>query len=328
MTYLIRFIAELTFFHASIPRLVYDKAAGMPTAHIEQEWELCGSSDAGSDDCIISCTDKTVLSAPGRLYVKQCLVPGFHFTLTSSGDQIAVDKASELLAGAGGKAQILRCTTQSERERDIVEIRYARAGSAKMLLFTATHSLKVRRTDGKMGALPAADLRCGDFLLTRLGAGRVEQVLSRTLKTVCFEVELRDRSSTFFVGSRDFDADDFVQVFGELAPRPMDDYVKVLRFRHFQGFKDLLFNCEALQVCRNDMDKCGYSADLNACQLGPGKMFVNGQMAERVVHTLKYYQLHGKLKLTPRDVVVSRAYERAVLDVVQHEVGDLEFDEL
>ena len=107
-----------------------------------------------------------------------------------------------------------------------------------------------------------------------------------------------------------------VEVYGDVAPPRTDEVVKLLRFRHHNNFEYLL-ECESLRACRESLRETGYPAALRGANLGPGKLFVQPDLAERVLATLRL----RRQSLGAGDVVVSRGFEAAVLEAVRRRDG-------
>lgn len=109
----------------------------------------------------------------------------------------------------------------------------------------------------------------------------------------------------------------FVEVYGELAPPRRDERVKLLRFNRFERFREALLENAELQACRMDLERHDFSPDLHQHGLGPGKMFVQPQLAHGVLASLRE---RGE-RLRAGDVVVSRAFEAMVLEAVRRREG-------
>jgi len=94
----------------------------------------------------------------------------------------------------------------------------------------------------------------------------------------------------------------FVEVYGELAPPPSDQFVKILKFRRSTNFKEALLDGPELRACREDLKSHGFFADLSEYELGPGKMFVSSTLAGRTLNVLR----QRKTILQAREAVVDR----------------------
>jgi len=174
------------------------------------------------------------------------------------------------------------------------------------------------------------DLKKGDELFTQGSKCVIQSVNVEKEETECFQVEFESAESCVFVAMADAlylappPCDMRLEVYGELCPRSEKSNVKILMFKfsNFNKFEKWLLRddeSDKLCKCRCDLENEGYFADLAKHDLGPGKMFVDPWMARFVIHELEEREKRTGRKLTPRDVVVSKEFERVVLEVIhQH----------
>ena len=100
-----------------------------------------------------------------------------------------------------------------------------------------------------------------------------------------------------------------VEVYGATLPKLKNEQVKILSFNRFDNVRESLLENVELEACRQGLEKQGFSADLIVYMLGPGKMLVRADLAERVLQALESRR-GAPLKCT--DVVVSREFEPIV----------------
>jgi len=125
------------------------------------------------------------------------------------------------------------------------------------------------------------------------------------------EIEFEDPTATMLVADgEDSEQFHYVEVFGELTPPSGDDYVKILHFKRYDGFRDVLLESAELRLCREQLEQAGFDANLR-----PGTMFVGPHLASRVMTALQHRRAAGG-EVKASSVVVSRAYEHTVLDCV------------
>jgi len=235
-------------------------------------------------------------------------------------------RQGDCFRGANDIATVRFIKNHGPRDRDIVRLRMqsARSGAAGLLTITASQQLPVFQSSmGAFRPTAAADIKKGDRVRARdnefVDVLFVEHVV---MYTDVIEVEFENRHSTILVSDPAGDSAGlfFVEVYGELAPPSTDSYVKLLKFRRFTCFDEALGSAGMLGAIRQKMIRDGHSPDLrdyDGGALGPGKMFVDSHVAQAVLFTLRQ---RAKPTLAT-EVVVSKAFEAAVLDAVLHIPG-------
>jgi len=217
----------------------------------------------------------------------------------------------QILRGGHGLSYVSRSEEHVARRRDVVKLCYKSPDGSRSgeVVLTANHSIKVRACNAmSFSPIPAGDVREGDHLRAVDVDVVVDSAEIFALHTNVLAVEFENRSSTIFVCGPESSEALFVEVYGVLAPRPANDFVKVLRFRHFHGLDDALRTSPELMACRSALFQAGISENHEM------KIFVEDRMADAVLASVQ----HHRRRLTPRDVVVSKAYERSVLDTVRN----------
>jgi len=286
----------------------------VPASHLEEQEE------GASMDAELELGEAQ--SAPAATDTHHCLLP---WTLVqkpcNTADYIAVTnlKTGSCIRGGMGIATIRHIETHAKRDRDIIDIHFIEEKSSIQghMSVTASQQLPVlRQCAHKFAALSASNVQSNDRLRTRSSEAIVFTVERYVVSTEVTAVEFEDRCSTMFVANPTENAV-FVEVYGELAPLGADIHVKILHFRRCTNFKQALLDGEALRACRDDLENHGFSSDLLKYNLGPGKLFVDHHMAERTLAALRQ---RGRAT-QPSEIIVSRAFEAAVLDAALHIPG-------
>lgn len=205
------------------------------------------------------------------------------------------------------------------RDRDVVILKYTVDSdvSGRSLRVTANHALPVLRPSSqKCCQLPAADIHVGDRLCTlSTGFALVASFQQVTLTTSVTEIELEDSSATMLVAEGEgLEQCHFVEVFGELTPPSGEDYVKILHFKRYDGFREKLLESPELRLCREQLQRAGFDANLR-----PGSMFVGPHLAGRVMTALQQRRSNGG-EIKASTIIVSRTYEYQVLDCILNQV--------
>jgi hypothetical protein len=265
-------------------------------------------------------------TAPAALEVRQCLLPG---TLALTPEGIAcmddVVQGQVFVSCGSAASRVLHSRALPARNRDLVQWEYTVGTNParRSLRLTTNHALPILRRGGRRRCqLPAADVCVGDNLYTQTGLALVQVVEKCTVQTAVQEIELINVDATMLVAEgQDSEKHHFVEVHGELAPPSSDDYVKLLRFKRFDQFHTLR-NSLGLRACCDRLDAAGFSVDV---QPPPGKMFVSAHLAERVLKMVEKRRATGDLLVQASTVIVSRFFEHAVLDAVEHELRGRNF---
>jgi len=256
-------------------------------------------------------------SAPAGVSLRQCLLPGTE-VLASNGDRKPVDRLEqgEHLFPIPTQSVVSELNKLPLRDRDVMQLTYlvGQHQAEINLRVTTNHALLVLPQRRKQyESLPAADIKVGDKLRALTDSAIIKRTEKLLLNTEVTEITLSDSSTTMLVASDpDVQTQAFVQVYGELAPAPRDDYVKVLVFRRHDNFQELLLESDELRAIRNDLARSGFSADLSP--LGPAKLFVGSYLVPHVTRAIR----ERRIQLTAGTVIVSHSFERAVLDVVNN----------
>lgn len=225
-------------------------------------------------------------------------------------------EVNQNIRGSRGWSIVRRRAEHPTTRRDVVQLRYSSQDGNMQgaLSLTAHHSMLVCPQNARsFSPMPAGDVQRGDLLRAVDGEVVVDTVETLELTTEVLSMEFENRSSTVFVCGPDSPNDLFVEVYGELAPPPAGDFVKLLRFRHFRGLSDALRASPQLSACQDALIRAGFPAQ----SLQAGYLFVDDRIASAVIATVAA----GRFRLTHRDVIVSKAFERGVLDAVGHHVG-------
>jgi hypothetical protein len=92
--------------------------------------------------------------------------------------------------------------------------------------------------------------------------------------------------------------------------------VKILKFKRYEGFRELFFDSEELAACRDALRTAGLSMDLSQSDLGQGKLVVRDvELAAQAMIAIRLRQIHGII-LRKSDVVVSADMEGIVRSLV------------
>lgn len=160
--------------------------------------------------------------------------------------------------------------------------------------------------------MKAKDIEIGDQLRTWTSTALIRSFCHDTIDTGAIKIELEKPSGKFFVGGPSSEKSVFVEVYGDVSSvRPM-----ILRFKRFDRFGELL-NSSELEPCRRELSGKGINSDLTEHGLGPGKMFVDANIAWLVLQHLN----ERNMKMKCSEIVVDSYFEDIVMDLVQRLSG-------
>ena len=293
--------------------------SGLPTVAsdcLPHSWGRGGSSVSVS---LPSARSGMAQSAPAVADTRRCFLLGTRVLARGRVASIAdLQVGQHLRPSSGGEAVVRIVRRLPARERDVVCITFADTSEdqpAGQLAVTASHTLPARRpSSGAFEPRLAAELALDDRLRTYAAEVKVVQVERRTEIVAVVEMDLEDVNCGIFAATAgDSEGHSYVAVYGALTPPLRNDQVKLLTFSRFDRFREALLEGEELRACRQSLESAGYSSDLAANGLGPGKLFVPAHIA---------WQSLVALSLRPRrtrcsDVVVSHQFEPLVMDAVQ-----------
>ena len=102
-----------------------------------------------------------------------------------------------------------------------------------------------------------------------------------------------------------------MKVCGALAPL-QGSTVELLHFQRQDRFREIVQENAELAACREALLKAGFDTDLGLYGLGPGKLLVRAELAQRVVEALRRRCAAKRRFLTSRDIAVSAEFKATV----------------
>jgi len=246
------------------------------------------------------------------LATEDCIMPDA-YVLSSDGRPLALNAISQgcslLFAGI-----VKLCQELPTMLRRVTTLTYAcsteETQETRSLTITSGHVLPVRRGGRTFHRMKAKDLETGDHIRTCTGFAIIQSVDHKIVETSVMKVELQNATGKFFVGGQHSNKCEFVEVYADFPCHSHS--VKILKFKRFDGFSALLEASE-LEQCRHDMSREGVSANLTEHGLGPGKIFVDGNIAWLVIEALNERSVETKCS----EIIVDSCCEDRVLELVQ-----------
>jgi len=117
------------------------------------------------------------------------------------------------------------------------------------------------------------------------------------------------------VGFPDWNEPSFIEVFGALVPKFRKDQVRILSFNRFDDFRKALLESNELRACREALERSGFNSDLDAYELGSGKLFVDPEIAWPTLTALQHRAFAGRTTKSS-DVVVNGPWAAKVEEAV------------
>lgn len=199
-----------------------------------------------------------------------------------------------------------------QREQDVVTIVYVGHDQIpRELGVTSSHSLMTLQHGSRI-SVSAKDLDVGDELYTLAGFATITDISRSPQPKAVIEIDLDDPRGTMFVANQQTTSTRslFIEVFGKKGQ------VQILSFRRFDRLRESLLECDALQTCRTELLKQRVCADLAEHDLGPGKLFVEPELAWPAVVALQKRARQLGKSMMQSEVVVSGHFEDIVLKAV------------
>lgn len=170
-----------------------------------------------------------------------------------------------------------------------------------------------------LAPIPAHELQVSDEVGTAALPARITSIRRWLESTSVLEVHLDNIEESFYAGMQQDGAsrEGFIEVFGELPPMQPDEQVKILTFSSYDQLDRVFEADDQLQTCCNELERHGFSSRLATRDSGLGRMFVR----HNVAHSLIWELRQRNMKLSAKQVIVSREFELVLLGALKRKFG-------